>query len=88
MQDSSCPLCGANASRYTLESLNGYRYSCPNCAGEFEIGRGANTRAERGELHSQIPSQVKAFIAQGKVPRIEFEAGSGSFTVISDVQKA
>jgi hypothetical protein len=53
-EDSQCSLCGTLAKRDTLKSLNGYCYTCGDCGGRFEIGHGAQRRAERGELHPDI----------------------------------
>ncbi|MGY6123758.1 hypothetical protein ACW9YQ_34560 (plasmid) [Paraburkholderia strydomiana] len=86
-EESVCPLCHHGAARDTLKSLNGYCYTCRDCGGMFEIGTGAYRRAELGELHPQISGSVRQLIAQGKVPRIEFDATNGSFQVLPDVRK-
>jgi transposase-like protein len=86
-EDSKCPLCGTLASRDTLKSLNGYRYMCSDCGGRFEIGTGAQRRAERGELHPEIVTSVRDLIVAGKIPRIELDAAEGKFEVLPDVTK-
>jgi transposase-like protein len=85
-EDSLCPLCGAPAKRKVLKSLDGYSYACGDCGGRFEIGHGAQRRAERGELHPDIMSRVRNLISEGKIPRIELEADN-NFRVLPDVTK-
>jgi hypothetical protein len=86
-EDSPCPLCGTLAKRDTLKSLDGYRYTCGDCGGRFEIGHGAQRRAERGQMHSGVVTSVRELIAEGKIPRIELEAVQAEFTVLPDVTK-
>lgn len=80
-----CPLCNDSADRATLPSGNGYLYDCASCGGKFEMGTGAYGRAARGQLHAEIPAKVRELIHAGGIPRIEFEAGSGTFRIIPDV---
>lgn len=86
-EDSLCPLCGAPAKRDTLKSLDGYLYTCAECGGSFEIGHGAQRRAERGEMYPRVLTGVRRLIAEGKIPRIEVEAVQAEFTVLPDAGK-
>ncbi|KAA0997450.1 hypothetical protein FVF58_49205 [Paraburkholderia panacisoli] len=86
-EDSLCPLCGVLAKRDTLKSLDGYLYMCGECGGSFEIGHGAQRRAERGEMYPSVVADVRRLIAEGKIPRIELEAVQAAFTVLPDVTK-
>lgn len=82
-----CPLCNDSADRATLSAGDGYLHDCTSCGGPFEIGTGANGRAERGQLHADVPEKARELIRTGNIPRIEFDAGSGTFTIIADVRK-
>ncbi|MGE8453883.1 MAG: hypothetical protein ACN6OP_25395 [Pseudomonadales bacterium] len=71
-ESADCPLCKSAAERETL-AFDGYYYSCPSC-GKFEIGSIAFRKALAGQLPPNIPGDVRRLQAEGKLPRIEFNA--------------
>lgn len=78
---SKCPCCHTTARRSTLRAGNGYLYDCPACGGLFEIGTGAQSRADRGDMHPDVVTGVRKMIAEGKRPRVELDAPNNCFTV-------
>lgn len=80
-EDTRCVLCNAQAHRSTLGTGDGYFYECPGCGGAFAIGGIAHRRAEQGVLHSDVVGGVRSMIANGAMPRVEFN--SGQFEVVA-----
>lgn len=75
IESADCPLCSSSATRQELRRGDGFRYDCPACGGRFEIGPSALNRAEKGQVHPDLPAAVRQFIARGEVPRVAIVGG-------------
>lgn len=77
-----CPLCFKLAKREELSLGNGFQYLCNPCGGVFEIGSGAQARANNRGLHPGIRDVVRHYLKEGNRPRIELNAGEFSVRIL------
>nr|WP_315595499.1 hypothetical protein [uncultured Cupriavidus sp.] len=76
-----CPLCATIAARSDVPGDDGYLYNCVACAGFYEIGTGAQSRADSGRMHPGVIQHVRWMLAEGRRPRVEWNGPNGRFEV-------
>lgn len=47
----------------------------------YEIGTGAQARADRGEMHPDVIQTVRKLLTEGRRPRVEWDGPNGNFVV-------